>query len=88
MPRKGPKPRGLNHDCNRKLEHPNSSRYYASHRKYGGMCQAALDAHSRSVRAFQLKKEQAEQQELMRKHEKYWTSLEELRQRFLKDGVW
>ena len=67
---------GLNHECYVTPLEKATSKYYRSHRRWGGMCQPARDSHAASVKAVQRRTREKQQAEVAAKSKYKATQLE------------
>ena len=69
---------GLNHVCYEEKLDPETSRYYSSHRRYGGMCEPALRSHAAAVKRVQRRKAAERSLKLLEGMTERWESMNDL----------
>lgn len=69
---------GLNHVCYEEKLDPETSRYYSSHRRYGGMCEPALRSHAAAVKRVQRRKAAEQSLKLLEGMTERWESMNDL----------
>ena len=76
---------GLNHVCYEEKLDPETSKYYSSHRRYGGMCEPALRSHAAAVKRVQRRKEAERSKKVLEGMAVRWESIHDLLEQHRKE---